>query len=240
MKFLFTDLDGTFLGGTKQEQLRLLQAIESSGIGLVYVSGRGHPSIFPAINSNELARPNAVIGDVGTSIWDSRGETFSQDYESLVQARWKDGQHLLRDQLKEFLNQGLREQPIFGPHRYSLHFDRPAIAKYAAKRIEALGFDGLISDNQYLDALPRGVNKGFAVSWLMAYWGLTAHQVLVAGDTLNDLAMLRLPLPAVVVANAEPALKEALLTQKENPGLMFASQDGAAGIYESLEQLGWL
>jgi hydroxymethylpyrimidine pyrophosphatase-like HAD family hydrolase len=62
----------------------------------------------------------------------------------------------------------------------------------------------------------------------------------VAGDTLNDLAMLRLPLPAVVVANAEPALKEALLTQKENPGLMFASQDGAAGIYESLEQLGWL
>ena len=240
MKFLFTDLDGTFLGGTRQDQLRLLQAIESSGIGLVYVSGRGHPRIFPAIDSNELARPNAVIGDVGTSLWSGKGEAFSQDYQSLVSARWGDGQHLLRDELKGFLNQGLSEQPIFGPRRYSLHFNNPAIAKHAAQRIEALGFDSLISDNQYLDALPRGVNKGFAVRWLMAHWGLTASQVLLAGDTLNDLAMLSLPLPAVVVANAEPALKETLLSRNDNPGLMFASQDGAAGIHESLKQLGWL
>lgn len=240
MKFLFTDLDGTFLGGTKQDQVCLLKAIESSGIGLVYVSGRGHPRIFPAINSLELARPSAVIGDVGTSIWDSNGDALSQDYESLVHARWKDGQHLLREQLKEFLHQGLSEQAILGPRRYSLNFTNPTVAKRAARRIEALGFDSLISDNQYLDALPRGVNKGFAVNWLMAYWGLTANQVLVAGDTLNDLAMLRLPLPAVVVANAEPALKEELLNRKENPGLMFASQDGAAGIHESFRQLGWL
>jgi len=240
LKFLFTDLDGTFLGGTKQDQTRLLQAIEHSKIGLVYVSGRAHSRIFPAINSNELARPMAVIGDVGTSLWNGEGHTLSQDFDVLMASRWADGSTRLRKELKPFFEQGLAEQPLFGPYRYSLYFKDSKIAQRAGERIESLGFDSLVSDNQYLDALPQGVNKGFAVNWLMSHWGLSADQVLLAGDTLNDLAMLSLPIPAVVVANAEPALKETLLTSNKRPELMFASQDGAAGIYESLAQLGWI
>jgi HAD superfamily hydrolase (TIGR01484 family) len=240
LKFLFSDLDGTFLGGTRQDQERLIQTLQSAGIGLVYVSGRGHQRIFPAIDSKELTRPSAVIGDVGTSLWNGNGETFSHDYEALMQSRWKDGHSLLRDALKTYLSQGLNEQPIFGPYRYSLYYTDAAIAELAGQCIEHLGFDSLLSDNQYLDALPKGVNKGFAVQWLMNHWGLAANQVLVAGDTLNDLAMLSLPIPAVVVANAEPALKQALQTHCENPKLMFAREDGAAGIHASLKQLGWI
>ncbi|MEK9812468.1 MAG: HAD-IIB family hydrolase [Bordetella sp.] len=240
MKFLFTDLDGTFLGGTRLDQERLIKTLQSAGIGLVYVSGRGHERIFPAIDSKELMRPSAVIGDVGTSLWNGNGETFSRDYEVLMQSHWKDGHRLLRDELKTFLSEGLNEQPIFGPYRYSLYYTDATIAERAGQCIERLGFDSLLSDNQYLDALPKGVNKGFAVQWLMNHWGLTAKQVLVAGDTLNDLAMLRLPIPAVVVANSEPALKQALQNHCENPKLMFVREAGAAGIHAALEQLGWI
>jgi hydroxymethylpyrimidine pyrophosphatase-like HAD family hydrolase len=239
LKFLFTDLDGTFLGGTRQDQLRLLEALNTHKIGLVYVSGRSHHRIFPAIDSGELPRPKAVIGDVGTSLWAGDGQVLSPDYETLMQSLWGDGQLRLRTELSHFYSRGLREQPLFGPYRYSLYFDDPETARRAGEHIQALGFDSLLSDNQYLDALPPGVHKGFAVNWLLNFWGLDPNNVLVAGDTLNDLAMLQLNMPAVVVANAEPLLKKTLSEAHNNPQLLFASQDGAAGIHEALQQMGW-
>ena len=240
MKFLFTDLDGTFLGGTRQDQLRLLEALNTHEIGLVYVSGRSHQRIFPAIDSGELPRPKAVIGDVGTSLWAGDGQALSPDYEALMHSLWGEAAQRLRTELDEFFCKGLREQPLFGPYRYSLYFDDPETARRAAERIQSLGFDSLLSDDQYLDALPPGVHKGFAVNWLLDHWGLDRNNVLVAGDTLNDLAMLQLQMPAVVVANAEPLLKESLSGAHKNSQLLFANQDGAAGIHEALHRMGWI
>ena len=96
--------------------------------------------------------------------------------------------------------------------------------------------DTLISGGCYFDVLPRGVNKGFAVRHLMTLWGLDAAQVLVAGDTLNDLAMLQLPVPAVAVGNADEQLCARL---KLDALTHLAERSGAGGILEAFSVFGW-
>ena len=49
--------------------------------------------------------------------------------------------------------------------------------------------DLLYSADRYLDFLPRGVNKGSTLRRLVHDLGIDMNQVLVAGDTLNDLSM---------------------------------------------------
>jgi hydroxymethylpyrimidine pyrophosphatase-like HAD family hydrolase len=94
-----------------------------------------------------------------------------------------------------------------------------------------MGFDGLLSDDKYFDVLPRGVNKGSTLQRVLLDQGIAPDSVLVAGDTLNDLSMLTLGLPAVAVGNAEQALVAAL---SGLPEIFRAEQHGAAGIMEAL------
>jgi hydroxymethylpyrimidine pyrophosphatase-like HAD family hydrolase len=68
----------------------------------------------------------------------------------------------------------------------------------------------------------------------MQEWGVNAEDVLVAGDTLNDLAMLASGLPAVVVGNAEPALLAALPSGEQ---IKRVRASGADGILEALAAL---
>jgi hypothetical protein len=69
-----------------------------------------------------------------------------------------------------------------------------------------MGLDALVSDNRYFDVLPKDVSKGPSLLRLLTHLGVANERCLVAGDTLNDLSMLSLGLPAVAVGNSEPAL----------------------------------
>jgi hydroxymethylpyrimidine pyrophosphatase-like HAD family hydrolase len=62
------------------------------------------------------------------------------------------------------------------------------------------------SDN--LEVTADGVTKGSAVAWLAAYYGLSLDEVMVAGDSLNDLSMFELDCFKVAMGNAEAAIKE--------------------------------
>jgi len=62
------------------------------------------------------------------------------------------------------------------------------------------------SDNLELTA--GGVSKGSAVLWLAAQMGATLDQVMVAGDSLNDLSMFELDCFKVAMGNAEAVIKE--------------------------------
>ncbi|MGB1092802.1 MAG: glucosylglycerol-phosphate synthase, partial [Oceanobacter sp.] len=103
--------------------------------------------------------------------------------------------------------------------------------------IKKLGCDHLYSSGRYLDILPRGVNKGSTLSALVDYLGLAPEEVLVAGDTLNDLAMLSLGHPSVCVGRSEPGLLEA--TEQDN-STFHASLSGCGGILEAFEHFGFL
>jgi hydroxymethylpyrimidine pyrophosphatase-like HAD family hydrolase len=84
------------------------------------------------------------------------------------------------------------------------------------------------SADRYVDVLPHGSGKGAAVTYVIKeYFGQPA-EVLIAGDSGNDTAMLSLGYPAVIVGNAHPEL--ASLRNQEH--VYQAKAGHAAGIIE--------
>lgn len=237
MLVLVTDLDGTFLGGTPEHFAELTGFLSAQGQGrrLVYCTGRGLHKVLPLIESGRLPRPDAIIGDVGTSLWDGHGRVLAPHVEAVVRDRWGDGRSRVMAALA-FID-GLLPQDRCGPCRMSYTYSHRAAVTQAVPIVEALGFDALESDGIYFDVLPKGINKGATVLALMDHWKLTVEQVVVAGDTLNDLSMFRAGLQGVVVGNAEPALLQQLSPHEKT---YRASEHGAGGILEGLRHFGFL
>ena len=236
-RILFTDLDGTFLGGTSQDRGRLTQWLQAQGpdTKLVFATGRSFENIAPLMASGELPEPDAIIGDVGTSLLQANGQPICQTIHAEIESRWTQPAQRVLQQLEGI--DGLVAQTRTGPRRQSFTFTRPIDLDRACAAIEAIGADPLVSDNQYFDVLPKGIHKGWAVLRLIQHWQVEPSRTVVAGDTLNDLAMFQTGLPAIVVGNAEPALRSAL--PPNAPHIFQAQAEGAGGIWQGLSHFGW-
>lgn len=230
MRILATDLDGTFLGGSAEARDWLTRHFrDAAERQLLYVTGRSARSVTQLVGEGVLPQPDAMICDVGSYIAHADGAPYEGALFDDIKQRWGDRSEAVTAALAPL--KGLRLQEFYGPHRVSYYFDTPDVLQEAQATVEALGCDGLVSDNKYFDVLPQGVNKGTTLKRLMQEWGVPDEQVLVAGDTLNDLAMLASGLPAVVVGNAEPALLERL---PPSDRILRAKQHGTDGILEAL------
>jgi hypothetical protein len=100
----------------------------------------------------------------------------------------------------------LRLQSTGFRYRVSYDMDPDRFDASALDIVAEMGLDALVSDNRYFDVLPKDVSKGPSLLRLLTHLGVANERCLVAGDTLNDLSMLSLGLPAVAVGNSEPAL----------------------------------
>lgn len=234
MKVLATDLDGTFLGGTERTRNALTRHFrDSSDRRLLYVTGRSTRSVMALVKEGALPAPDAMICDVGTFVAHADGTPDEGDVMQDLRASWGDRSRAVLSAFREL--PGVRLQENFGPHRVSFYYDDPNVLPEAHAKAEALGCDGLASDNRFFDVLPRGINKGTTLKRLMQQWQVPTDNVLVAGDTLNDLSMLVSGYPAVVVGNAEPALLSQL---PDSPHIIRAQGHGCEGIVEALRHLG--
>ena len=126
---------------------------------------------------------------------------------------------------------GLTLQQTEFRYRVSYDMDPARFDDSVVTKIEALGCDVLISDNRFLDVLPKGVSKGPSLQRLLDHLGVDPHRTLVAGDTLNDLSMLVMGLPAVAVGGAEPALIDAVADMNH---VFKASRTGVSGIEDAI------
>ncbi|MFZ9314830.1 MAG: HAD family hydrolase [Burkholderiaceae bacterium] len=228
---LATDLDGTFLGGSEDARRELYAFIEGHRhlMGLVFVTGRSFQSVQALLANDVLPQPDLLICDVGTSIYVGDGSCPMPDLQNEIARCWADGHQRVTPALAHL--EGLMPQDGIGPFRKSYFYAHTPLALQGKAIVEAMGFDGLLSDDKYFDVLPRGVNKGSTLRRVLQDHGIAPESVLVAGDTLNDLSMLSLGLPSVAVGNAEKALLELL---PEAPQIYRAEQHGAAGIMEAL------
>ncbi len=233
---LATDLDGTFLGGSEAERRALYTWIEArrDSVGLVFVTGRDPEFIVDLTTRQGVPCPDYVIGDVGTTIAEVREGAVVPIpvLEAQIARAWGDRGAAVREALKGV--SGLTLQPTGFRYRVSYDID-PATFDGAAHDIVAgLGLDTLVSADQYFDVLPRGVSKGPSLRRLIDHLRLDAETVLAAGDTLNDLSMLEVGLPAVAVGGAEPEL---LRRVEALPHVHKAAAIGAAGIMEAIRHL---
>ncbi len=231
---LATDLDGTFLGGTEAERRQFYDWIETSRarVGLIFVTGRDPGHIRDLTRKRGVPRPDFVVGDVGTTIAEVDDAHFLApiaELEAEIEAAWNNAGMRVQAALQSV--QGLTLQSSGFRYRVSYDMDPELFEARALDIVAGLGLDALISDNRFLDVLPKDVSKGPSLLRLLTHLGVDNRKVLVAGDTLNDLSMLSMGLPAVAVGNSE----EALLAEVAGlPHAHAARQHGVAGIAEAI------
>ncbi|MEC5163353.1 MULTISPECIES: glucosylglycerol-phosphate synthase [unclassified Janthinobacterium] len=232
---LATDLDGTLLAGTHEARRRVRDLFSGAlpGAKLVFITGRGLESIIPLLSDPTIPMPDYIIADVGATIVHGDLRPVEPLHHEIA-AHWPGAQAVLKA-LADFPR--LRRQNVPQERRCSFFISEGGVTPALRAAVEALGCDLLFSGGRYLDVLPRGIGKGPALLRLAQAEGFDPADVVVAGDTLNDLSMFEAGYRGIVVGGAEPALVERV---RKLPRAYLARAEGCGGILEGLAHHGTL
>jgi sucrose-phosphate synthase len=209
---LVVDLDDTLLGDAAAvEQFSRWHAARRERLGLVYASGRFYGSVMQSIRSIPLPAPEALICGVGTDLrhFESRLPVAGWR-ERLVAVACEWSAERVRAACAQF--DALALQPDGFQSDFKVSYVAPQLTQAQIARVEAalreagLAANVIYSRKRDLDVLPAGVGKGVAAAYLVRRGDRLDRQVLVAGDSANDLSLFEHGFRGIVVANAEDAL----------------------------------
>lgn len=241
-RLLVTDLDGTFIGDDVTT-LRLWDDLDAAGIGIAFATGRH----LDAVQEFQRALPgrrraDASICMVGTEIW-IRGR-----FRYRLDAGWSQviGAHWDRDEVLAATRPiaGLTLQHPEWQSRYKVSWfvdgdDPEGIVARTEAALVRRDVQALLvhSGGHLLDAIPAESGKGSATAFLARRLGLRPDAIVTAGDSGNDLDMMRpeLGFRSIVVGNAGPEMDGI-----EAEHVFRAEAHHAAGIREGLIHWGWL
>ncbi|MEV6560539.1 HAD-IIB family hydrolase [Nocardia sp. NPDC051756] len=235
-KVLVTDLDGTLLGGTDADRLRLRNALtRHPEVTVVFATGRGLDSIREVLRDPLVPQPRWIIADVGASVVDGTDLAPVATVQSRLRAGWP-GAELVRAALQHFPALTYQEG-VAQDGRCSFLLSRTDLTPELTDTVVALGCSWQYSADTYFDVLPAHADKGSALVALAGECGWSMDSVLVAGDSGNDRSMFGRGAHGVLVGNAESGLLAAVPpTQAAHR----PDRPGAAGILAALRELGWV
>lgn len=230
---LATDLDGTFLAGTPALRQQLYRLVDGhSEVMLAWVTGRGQEAVIPLLADPMLPRPDYLICDVGATVVRVSDMHPMQPLQADIDERWP-GDRTVAHEMERFPM--LVRQDVPQERRCSYYCapdELEAIRTELEAVVSALECEVHYSADRYLDILPRGVDKGTTLATLVQALRLPKDQVLVAGDTLNDLSMYREGFASVCVGQSEPALLE---RTRNLPNVLHADEPGCGGILQAMK-----
>lgn len=262
---LATDLDGTFAHGSPAVRNALAARLARDPAGmLIYVTGRTPAATRELAQRTPLPEPDVLIADVGTSVLRRMGPDRIASIEAELSREWPGGEEVrarltgLADLTPQDVDSVRRVSYWIEPVR---RLDRgeaggdpfaarvtgdpilderaEAIAAEVAARARSLladlPVDVLVSANLFVDVLPRSVNKGSTLRRVLAWLNIDARDCIVAGDSLNDMALFEEGLRGIAVGNCEPALRRRLAGL---PHVYQARAHGVEGVWEGLRHHG--
>lgn len=234
-RVLVSDLDGTLLGGTEAERRCLHRAlVRHPEITVVFATGRSLSSVCEVLGDPLVPRPRWIVADVGATVIDARTRRPVADVQARLRDGWP-GADRVREALSRF--PALRYQHgVVQDGRCSFHLHPRDLTDDLTDAVAALGCTWIHSAGRYFDVLPPRAGKGAAVARLARRQGWPPSDLLVAGDSLNDLSLYGIGAHGVVVAGAEPELADAL---DGHEGTYVSERFGAAGVLDALRRLGW-
>jgi Cof subfamily protein (haloacid dehalogenase superfamily) len=103
-----------------------------------------------------------------------------------------------------------------------LWFDTPENLEFIKNNIlnNVVGIDCFKSQNNILEIVPKGINKGEAIKFLANYYNIDISEVIAVGDDENDISMIMAAGLGVAMENAKDCVKEAAdfitLSNEEN------------------------
>ncbi len=208
---LVSDIDGTLIGCA--ESVGDFASWHSAQVDVAFAiaTGRSFHSAMAVLGQHDAPRPEILITSVGSEIYYRayRGAVYDRDaeWEAIIAAGWD------RDAVAALIAEqgGLVPQAALEQRRFKLSYFA-AGDRDAGERVRALlaahGHSCSIiqSHGRYLDILPHAASKGTAVEHVRRRLGLTPRQVIVAGDSGNDIEMLRSARHAIIVGNYSDGL----------------------------------
>jgi len=237
-RFLISDIDGTLTGDRPGlEQLLAWMREQAGSIGLGVATGRTLESALGQLRRWRVPKPDVLITSVGTEISYGRRLIPDTGWANHIRYLWR--RDALVDVLAEIPGLHLQEAPNqreFKLCYYVTNGEMPSLGEID-ERLHEQGLRArlLLSKGETLDVLPIRASKGHAIRHLAHKWGLPLCDFLVAGDSGNDLEMLKGDTLGVVVGNHSPELEP--LRDLEN--IYFSEGRCASGVLEGLEHYGF-
>jgi len=223
---LCTDMDRTVIPNGRQPEHPAARRMFNSfcalpEVALVYVTGRHRDLVTQAINSYGLPEPDFAVTDVGTKIYRIAAGQWREmtDWEKVIAADWQGkSRQQLQEQLSQIVELTLQEESKQNTFKLSYYVTLGEEIDRILARVESglkrLGVQASLIwsiDEQervgLLDILPRGATKLHGIRFLQQKLGYQPEQVLFAGDSGNDLAVLGSAVRSVLVANASDDIR---------------------------------
>lgn len=223
---LCTDLDRTLIPNGAQPESPMASMlferfVSCKEVTLAYVTGRHRALVEQAIAEFALPQPDFAITDVGSTIYriDASGWRQWDEWDAQITPDWHGLSH---DELCRLLSvfPALRLQEPEKQNRHKLSFyalldtDAQELLGAIDTRLKQAGIRANLIwsiDEAHavglLDVLPASANKLHAITFLMQQQGFGQENTVFAGDSGNDLDVLKSGLQAVLVANADAETK---------------------------------
>ncbi|WP_038702552.1 HAD-IIB family hydrolase [Planococcus sp. PAMC 21323] len=225
---LATDLDGTLVGDPEslQELLHFYNR-QLYNVSLVYITGRHYQSALSLINEEDLPIPDVLITDVGTAIYVGKSLEKDSVWSQHLEKLW------MPEKIKAIARQiaGLVSQELPVTNRCSYYATDSTVVENFRIALDQAGvsYKLIYSGGRDVDVLPVNSGKGKALEYILNTHHLDNVKLLVAGDSGNDVEMLTMGFPSVIVGNAQPELLE----QQSHPSIYRATKYYAGGIHEA-------
>jgi phosphoglycolate phosphatase (TIGR01487 family) len=193
LSLLVCDYDGTLAtdGVVRPRTLKALQAVLASGRKLALATGRQLPQlieIFPQLSlfAWVIAENGALVYETATGYLEVLGEPPPDEFLRVLEERGI-----------EPVSRGRAIVATTSNH-----------AKALSTLLQSMNLaHEVILNRDAAMVLPRGVNKGSGLSWVLNRLGLSEKEVIGVGDGENDSDLLLVSGFRVAVANAVPELK---------------------------------
>lgn len=234
---LCTDLDRTLLPNGPQPESpgardKFRRLAGENGVTLVYVTGRDRGLVEQALDEYQLPRPDYVIADVGSTIYQlEQGDWLHWDkWQHEISPDWNGRTHAqiasLFSDLPSLKPQEQSKQNTYKLSYYvDLNADQDALVAdmheillqqeirasliWSVDELAAVGL---------LDVLPASASKRHAVEFLIEELNFDLSNTVFAGDSGNDLNVMVSPIQSVLVANASDDVRHQARQQSLNMG----------------------
>jgi sucrose-phosphate synthase len=233
---LASDIDGTLVMEEGEQhglkEMKEILAARGNRFLFAVATGRSLEKVREVVAEHELPEPDIVIASVGTYIYYGLDEdSVDKAWQKHLAFRWNADS--IREQLAKLPGLHPQEPENQNPFKVSFYidadkFDADSIRRTVGRQMSTLNV--IITQNTFLDVLPKRASKGRAVRYVCRRWSVPLSRTVVCGDSGNDLDLLEGTGKAVVVGNYSPEL-EGLRGQRR---VYFSEQPGALGVLDGL------
>jgi hypothetical protein len=201
-------------------------------VTLVYVTGRHKALVEEAMETYALPRPDLVISDVGTMIYDTTADTWKawSSWQIEIKPQWAGFSHTDLSTLFSDLSE-LRLQEPEKQNTFKLSYYVPqdinvnALLSEMEQRLARNAIHASLiysvdeaADTGLIDVLPRNATKLHAIQFVREHLGFTLPETVFSGDSGNDLSVLISEVQGTLVANASEQLRSQARSEAEKNG----------------------